>query len=256
MHVPLPLIIPLEHPMHTPRPRTRARALRGAKLVAVVSAVAVAGVGVTLSLAAWTDTEWITTGTDSGGPVVSTSAFEVEQHAYPVGGGPAGAFIHAETSPGNVVTFSVEDLAPGVPTYGLVGLRTAPDVNSVGGTLVLQPAIDVLTTGGPTTDTDRLFAATTATVWTWSESDSTPDHTCDATIGTQPGVTLAAATDALGSAAGTAPGQTLLANGGNVQYYCFELEFNLPDPLPAGITQESYMGVGLQPAWEFSATSN
>lgn len=231
------------------RPST-APTRRGAKVVAITSAAAVAAVGVTLSLAAWTDNEWLTSGFDGDDPAISTSAFEVEQYAYPSTGGSAGTFSQHETSDeANVVTFSVEALSPQVPSYGLVGLRTT--AGSLGGALTLQAADDLLN-AGTTTDAAAaaLFAATEVTVWTWSEADSTPAFGCDASTSSQPGVTQIAA-GALAAAAGSAS-QELAAEGGDVQYYCYQLLFDVPN----GADPEGYMGVGLVPAWEFTAESD
>src|SRR5690349_15272544 len=90
------------------------KANRGRKLAAVIAAVAVAGVGASLSLAAWTDTEWLFAGTGTT-PGITTSSFELEQLALPASGSAPGTtnWGDYETDPGNGVTFTVTDLTPG-----------------------------------------------------------------------------------------------------------------------------------------------
>ena len=49
------------------------------KVMAVAAAGLVLGVGASVTLAAWTDTEWVFGGNGAGGPGVGTSTFEVQQ---------------------------------------------------------------------------------------------------------------------------------------------------------------------------------
>ncbi|TXK17306.1 hypothetical protein [Homoserinibacter sp. GY 40078] len=109
------------------RGRTRDRVLA----ISAASVVLVAGITVP-SLAAWTDTEWITggVGNDAG---VGASTFEVQQFA-------AGDTVwdDYETQPeANVIDFSAQavQLTPGDTVYGYVRLRTV--AGSLGGDLTL-----------------------------------------------------------------------------------------------------------------------
>ncbi|NHI17813.1 acyl-CoA dehydrogenase [Microbacterium excoecariae] len=231
-------------------PQSPSRSRRSAKVVAIVSASALAAVGGLFSLAAWTDTEWITSALqDDSGTNIETSSFEVVQRAYPAAG-EAGAyadFDHYESADGaDVVTFSDLSLTPTEPTYGLVGMTT--EAGSIAGALELQPAVNAFDPAS--TAQAALFAATDITVWTWSEADATPEFGCDAATAAQAGVTEIAAGD-LGTSGATAT-QSLSADTGAYQYYCFELVFTMP----AGEDEEDYMGVELRPAWEFDGLSS
>lgn len=227
--------------MTTAAPRSR----KGAKIVAIASAAALAAVGGTLSIAAWTDAEWLTAGNALGDEGITTSAFEVQQFAYASDGSGTAAFADYETQDdANVVSFSVESLSPDVPTYGLVGLTST--ATSIAGTVDLAVAVDG--SADPVANAP-LFDNTDVQVWTWTEADATPEFGCDADVATQPGVVALGGGD-LGTF-DVADTQAIEAEGANVQYYCFELVFTMP----ADGAQEDFMGLTLQPDWVFDSTS-
>jgi len=226
----------------SPEPRRRT-----AKVIAITSAAAVAAIGITGTLAAWNDTEWVHGALSAGGdePAIGTSTFEVQQNT-----GTAGAWVDQETNPGGAIVFSApaSALTPGDTTYAEVALKTT--AASVAGDVTLDPA--VLATGITATDPNGLlFAALEVRVAT-----ATTAFSCDATAfdGTQTGLTAIAA-GALSSTGGSAS-QHLDAAGGSTQYYCFEI--SLPSPLvPAsGYAIDDYMGRSLSPAWKFDAVSD
>ncbi|WP_341941465.1 acyl-CoA dehydrogenase [Microbacterium sp. LWH10-1.2] len=238
--------------MEPRRARRAATNNRTRKVVAIVAAAAVAGVGASLSLAAWNDTEWLFAGAGTE-PGISTSSFELEQLALPASGAAPGstAWADYETNPGNGVTFTLSDLTPGDSTYALVAVRSSAD--SLGGTATLAAAtaaagVTVADAGG------HLWNATDVRVSTWSGADLAATKACNAaTFGNVANTTIA--TGDLGASGGTAA-QTYAADSGNVNFYCFELTFTVPGVLPSGITTvDDYMGRSIAPAWKFDAAS-
>ena len=213
--------------------------------MAVAAAGLVLGVGASVTLAAWTDTEWVFGGNGAGGPGVGTSTFEVQQSTA----APFTAFGDEEDNPGGEVVFAPDalDLTPGDTVYAMVALRTT--AASVGGDVTLQPAVEAagIVANDPA---GLLFDALEVGVI----ADDAP-FTCDATaFAGAPGAPALIADGALGASGGTAA-QTLAGAAGSTQYYCFAL--TLPDDIdPAdGTTSEDYIGLTAAPAWEFLAES-
>jgi hypothetical protein len=207
------------------------------KVVALAAAglVLLSGATVT-SLAAWTDTEWVTGGVGTT-PGVSSSMFDVEQNVTT-----GTIWTNNLASPGGTVDFgtAASTLTPGTSVVGFVRLRTV--VNSVSGTLTLAPAagnatgalMNALTYGAwlhPTSGT-----CTTTNYGGAGFTQLVPDGSPLTTASTVP-FTLDAAT-------GSAPGAE--------QTVCFRL--TLP-PLtnPADKTLE---GLSADPIWQFNAISN
>lgn len=237
-------------------PRRARRAMKNnkaRKVIAIVAAAAVAGVGATLSLAAWNDTEWLFASDGTGGPGITTSTFELEQVALPAAGTAPATVTWAdfEANPGNGVTFTLTDLTPGDATYALVALRSK--VGSLGGEATLASAVaangvTVADAGG------HLWNATDLRVATWNGADVTATKACNAATFGGTGNTTIASGD-LGTASGNAA-QTYAADAGDVNFYCFELTFTVPGTLPTGITVDDYMGRRIAPAWKFDAVSD
>lgn len=240
--------------MEPRRARRAAKNDKARKVVAIVAAAAVAGVGVTLSLAAWNDTEWLFASNGTGGPGITTSTFELEQVALPAAGTAPGSVSWAdfEANPGNGVTFTLADLTPGDSTYALVALRSK--AGSLGGEATLASA--VAATGVTVADAGgHLWNATDVRVATWNGPDVSATKACNAaTFGGAGNTTIA--TGDLGVTGGNAA-QTYAADAGDVNFYCFELTFTVPGTLPAGITTvDDYMGRSIAPAWKFDAVSD
>lgn len=202
------------------------------------------GLGATVTLAAWTDTEWVFAGNGAGdGPGLGTSVFEVEQstsNPYT-----EASFTQDETNPGGAVQFGVAalTLTPGDAVYAPVALRTVTD--SIAGTVTLQPAVPAA--GITVTDADEaLYDALTLRV-----AVSTTTTTCDAAV-FDAGTIIA---DGPLATTGASAGQALSADGGDVQHYCFEITLPADPTLPDGTALSALQGRTAAPAWNFSAVS-
>lgn len=220
------------------------------KVFAITAGAAALGLGVTATVAAWTDTEWVFGGDGAGGPGVGTSTFSVQQNT--VAPFAAGTWTDESDNPGGEIVFEntgidATALTPGDSVYAQVALRTS--ATSVAGDVELQPAVPA---AGIAVDDPAglLFAALDVRVVTDDVS-----FTCDATaFSGAPGAPALIADGPLASTGGSAM-QALAATAGSVQYYCFEV--TLPDPVPVagGATIDDYMGLSIAPAWEFQAES-
>ncbi|WP_259336171.1 SipW-dependent-type signal peptide-containing protein [Clavibacter californiensis] len=219
---------------------------RRTKTMAFLSGGLVLGLGITATLAAWTDSEWVFGGNANGtGPGLGTSSFEVEQNVT----SPyvAATFAQAETNPGQDLTFTAGalSLTPGTSVYAPVALRTV--AGSVAGTVLLQDSEPAVGAGlAPVDAGGALLGALTLRV-----AVSATPTTCDAaafTTGTL------VASGPLATAQATDP-QTLAAAGGNTQFYCFEITLPASPTLPVGVTLDQLQGRTVTPAWEFLSTS-
>ncbi|MFG6443672.1 SipW-dependent-type signal peptide-containing protein [Microbacterium sp. P07] len=216
------------------------------KIFAIAAGGAVLGLGVSATLAAWTDTEWVFGGNGTGGPGIGTSTFEIQQNSVPPFA--AGTWTDEEENPGGEITFSPGALAlsPGDEVYAPVALRSTP--SSIAGEVALQPA--VAAAGVAVTDPDDLLLAALAVRVATDDAPFTCDDTAFAGA---PGGPAVIADGPLLTAGGTAE-QEILAVAGSTQYYCFAI--TLPDPFaPATGDVEDYMGLTAAPAWQFAATS-
>jgi predicted ribosomally synthesized peptide with SipW-like signal peptide len=229
--------------LHADRPRMTRRT----KTMAFLSGGLVLGLGITATLAAWTDSEWVFGGNADGtGPGLGTSTFEVEQDtASPFVAG--GAFAQAETNPGRDLTFSpgALELAPGTSVYAPVALRTVD--GSVGGTLLLQdsePAAGAALAGA---DVDGLLLG----ALTLRVAVSSTPVVCDAAAFT---ATSVIATGPLATAQASVA-QDLAADSGSIQHYCFEITLPTAPTLPAGTSVDVLQDRSVTPAWEFIGTS-
>lgn len=216
------------------------------KVFAIAAGGAALGLGVTATLAAWTDTEWVFGGDGTGGPGIGTSTFSVEQNT--VAPFAAATWTDEPDNPGGEIVFGPDavNLAPGDAVYAAVALRTAPD--SIAGTLALQPAVGAagIAANDPS---GLLFAALEVRVAT---ADAV--FTCDGAA-FAPASTAALIADGPLSTTGGSATQGLDAAAGSTQFYCFEI--SLPDTLTLapGTTIDDYMGLTAAPAWEFQAES-
>jgi predicted ribosomally synthesized peptide with SipW-like signal peptide len=212
------------------------------KIMAVAAGAVVLGVGVTATLAAWTDTEWVFGGDGTGGPGIGTSSFAVQESTV----APYTTFTSERDNPGGEAVFAPDalNLSPGDSTYALVALRTAP--TSVAGDLTLQPA--VAAAGIVTNDPgDLLMDALTVRVAT---SDTL--GACDASAF---GLGADIIADGPLTTTGGSSAQTVDAAAGSVQYYCFEVTLPAGFTPAPGTTADDYMGRTVAPAWEFTAES-
>lgn len=212
--------------------------MRKKRVFALLSGGLIIGVGATVTLASWTDSEWVFGGLD-GDPNVGTSTFEVEQNTV-TPFTDEDDWLQFETNPGGELVFSPGSLAltPGDSIYAPVALRTSS--TSIAGTVVLQAA--VAADGIMVTDPGGLL---------WAGLDQrvvTAANVFDCDEDAFSSLTPFASGD-LGAVAGTTPGHALLGASQSVQYYCFEIT------LPAG-SADGLQGRTVAPAWEFAAVSS
>lgn len=218
------------------------------KLFAIAAAGLVLGVGGTMTLAAWVDTEWVFGGVDGGQdpdtPGVGTSTFVVEQN--PTSPFSGTGWLENATNPGSPLVFSGSPLAlsPGDVTYAPVALRTTAD--SVSGTVDPQVAVAA---AGVATDDDpgELWAALELRVGVADLDDSDPAPACNAT--TMGDATYAIIATGVGLSTAITGGQSLEAASGNILHYCFEI--TLPDDAP-----NTLQGRTVAPAWQFISESD
>ena len=222
------------------------------KALAVLAAGLVLGVGATVTLAVWNDSEWVVGGTagvdgDPGTPGVGTSAFEVQQNtSSPFG---AGGWTDQDANPGGALTFTAGalSLTPGDSIYAPVSLSTT-DESAAAPSVRLSGAVGA--TNISTEDADGLLAGALQlrVVVATGARDAAPAACTDAAFG-------ATATYVVGSATTTAALNTagttvsaLQAGSGNQLNYCFEI--SLPDGAP-----DSLQGRTVAPAWQFVSSS-
>jgi hypothetical protein len=113
-------------PRHAASADRRRRSLR---IRALLAGCIVLGVGTTLSLAAWTDTEYATAG-------FASSIFDTQSSS-------AGSPTYASnaTEPGASMTFGATAMSPGAVHYAWLNIRTTP-ATTVGGVVTLDSVDD------------------------------------------------------------------------------------------------------------------
>lgn len=220
------------------------RRRRRALLLALVSGGAVVGVGLTATLASWSDQEWVSAGNGLGGPGVATNSFEVQQNVSSPFSDATGQWIDRESNPGSSLTFSTGALAlsPGTSVYAPVALKTT--AASIAGELSL--AAPVASTGVTVTDPGDLL---------WNAIDvrvaaSQSSATCSAAAFT--GDSVVASGKLATASIAPADAVSLSAAGGNTWHFCFEL--TLPSTGLVG-DGSNLQGKSIAPAWEFVSTS-
>lgn len=219
-------------------------------VMAIIAGGTALGVAGVVTLAAWNDNEWVFGGTGPGGEDgVGTSSFNVEQNAWS-GTVPTADFDDFETNPeSNALKFDVDPtgLTPGDTIYAPVAMRTAAD--SIGGELQLLKPVAAEVPGMTANDTDGLLweALRYSVRVTTSSTDAancTPSGFANA------GADLVPANTAFATDVPEVP-QTLLADSGDIQYYCFAI--TLPD---SEASNKALQDRTVFPAWEFFAKSD
>jgi predicted ribosomally synthesized peptide with SipW-like signal peptide len=217
--------------------RVRRRKPRG-RLRAILAAMGVLGIGAAVTLAAWTDTEWIFGGTDNG-PGVGTSSFNIQQNVNDVAGWRDG---QTEGTAGKLnFPVNATALSPGTVVYAGVSLRAA--AGSIAGTAVLNGA--TAASGSSTT----LF-----TTLTYQAKTGVTQANCTAAGFAGNGSALVPAGTALSTGSGATTfalpaGASSAVPGAQVDV-CFAIT------MPASATSQSLQGLAATPVWNFVATSS
>lgn len=213
------------------------------KVFAIATAGLLLGVGGTVTLASWVDTEWVYGGSGGDTPGVGTSTFVVEQN--PTSPFNAASWTEEPANPGSSLTFTGTPLAlsPGEVTYAPVALRTT--AASIAGTA--DPQAAVAAAGVTVNDAgDLLWDALELRVGFVDLGPGDAAPTCDAANFDTAYTQIASGT---GLDTAIAGGQTLDAASGNILHYCFEIA--LPDTAPSTL-----QGRTVAPAWEFISESS
>ncbi|RMI06643.1 SipW-dependent-type signal peptide-containing protein [Cellulomonas triticagri] len=219
--------------------RSRSRRPKG-RVRAVLAAAGVLGIGAAVTLAAWTDTEWIFGGTNNDGTPIGTTVFEVEQNVYDGAG-----FANRETAPpggtAGRLNFTVQaaSLSPGAVVYAPMQLRAG--AGSVAGTAVLNA-------GAAATGSDAgLFGALV-----YQAKTGVSQANCSAAGFAGAGTQLVPASSPLTTAGSTSfavPAGTGGDPGAAVDL-CFQIT------MPATATSTALQGKTVTPVWSFTATSS
>src|SRR5690625_6765469 len=218
------------------------------KVAAIAAGIVVIGLGATYTLATWNDSEWVWGGA-GGDPGVGTSSFNVQQDAsapYAV----TGYLGNFEANPGDVLTFSAGalELSPGDSVYAPVALRT--EAGSEAGDVILQGAVAA---SGITVNDDDNYLWNAVRVSVYTAGGTTPPGTCDADFDVSDWGAALVSDVALGTVASSA--QSLAANAGSTQHYCFQI--SLPETPTGDFTDvNDLQGLTIAPAWEFAAESS
>ncbi|SKA82088.1 SipW-cognate class signal peptide [Agreia bicolorata] len=222
------------------------------KAFAVLAAGLVLGVGATVTLAVWNDSEWVVGGTagaggDPGTPGVGTSTFEVQQNtSSPFA---ADGWTDEETNPGGSLVFTAGalTLTPGDSIYAPVSLSTT-DGSVAAPSVRLSGAVDA--TNIPTEDADGLLADALQlrVVVATGARDAAPATCSDASFGLGATFVVGSATTTAALDTAGATVDALAADSGNQLNYCFEI--SLPGDAP-----DTLQGRTVAPAWQFVSSS-
>ncbi|KIP52183.1 hypothetical protein SD72_10955 [Leucobacter komagatae] len=213
----------MQRTRRTPRHRGRraeVRASRFTRVRAVLAGALVLGVGGTLTLAAWTDTESVRGAFAASKFGIVGSSDGVTFTDHPASGPAALSFVVTPTA-----------LSPGVTSYAKFVVKTTADT-TVPGTLSLAGA----TVTGTGLDTYLRYGVRTIPV-------ASP---CSETTFAAGSSVVAAASLLTAAGAGS---QALAAAGGAPVAYCFAVT------LPAG-TPNAAQGLTTTASWTFTATSS
>ena len=222
------------------------------KAFAVLAAGLVLGVGATVTLAVWNDSEWVVGGTagvdgDPGTPGVGTSTFEVQQNTSV--DFDADAWTDEETNPGGSLTFTTGalTLTPGDAIYAPVSLSTT-DGSVAAPSVRLSGA--VAATNIPTDDPGDLLTAARElrVVVATGARDADPAACTAAAFGPAATYVVGTADAAAGLATASTVVSALAADSGDQLNYCFQV--SLPDDAP-----DTLQGRAVAPAWQFVSAS-
>ena len=227
---------------------TAIRTRRRRKVMAIASAGTAVGLAAVVTLASWTDQEWVFGGTGPGDEDgVGTSSFNVQQDAWDAAAPTttSTSFNDKEANPGNPLIFNVDPtgMTPGDTIYAPVALTTT--AASIAGGLTLKAP--VAATGKTAVDASGLL---------WNNLTYSVTATDDAAVAAECRTDFAASGTeivsdlALTNPLAAQPERDLDAARGNVQYYCFAIT------LPDNSTTQDLQGRTVFPAWQFAAVSS
>ncbi|MEJ5946087.1 SipW-dependent-type signal peptide-containing protein [Pseudokineococcus basanitobsidens] len=237
------------------------RRRRTGRLRALLAGGLVVGVGSAVTLASWTDTEWVFGAGGAGGEDVAAGVFEVQQNVWDGAGGGArfaaasttataaaasgaGQFVDRERQElAGTLAFTplaATSLSPGDVVYAPMQLRTT--AGSAAASVTLRGAVKG-------SGDDLFFSALRYAVRSGVERGA-----CGAAAfapGSPAGTSLVASGSGL--AAGSVPGALQLSAGtddapGEAVDLCFAIT------LPGG-SSDSLQGRGVSPAWAFDSQS-
>lgn len=241
--------------MAADRSRTTDARTRRRRILALLSGGLVLGIGGTMTLASWNDTEWAWAGAGSL-PGVVTSEFVVYQNTQtPRDGLGTTDWVERPTNPGDGLVFEpltagdeLDALTPGETFYAPVALKTSDE--SIGGTVSLHGAVAAAAIADPAAiDPDGLlWDNLRVRVALQTQPSADPAPACDATAFSSGTVIVGADGATALDTAGVAD-RPLAGAGAEVQYYCFELA------LPDNPVTQTLQGRAVGPAWEFVSTS-
>ncbi|HWM16437.1 MAG TPA: SipW-dependent-type signal peptide-containing protein [Microbacterium sp.] len=224
----------------------------GRKALAILAGCAVVGIGTAGTLAAWNDNEWVAAVVNGDQAGLRSSTFAVWQNRDQAPTAESAWTDHASNPDAGGLEFSLGALAltPGDSVYAPVAIQSKAD--SVAGTLTLQ---------SPEASNDVTAEDTDGLLWAalrYSVKATTTPTQCDASTWDAFGATVV--TDAALTAPLTAASQSVAADRGDIQYYCFEV--TLPgyvdeaNPTPAELDAlNPLQGRSVAPAWRFAAES-
>jgi predicted ribosomally synthesized peptide with SipW-like signal peptide len=215
---------------------------------AVLAGALVLGVGATMTLATWTDSENATSS------LFTASAFDLQSSASTATTQPLPTLEWAShpTAPGITITFTGAQMSPSVSKYSTLNFRTTP-LSTVAGTLTLYSNSRVQGTG--TNPIAGNFADLSAQLEYRIIRAATNTAVCNAGAFSDPGAAYIAGTQAGAYVpAATVPTpalnpQTVAAAGATPLRYCFDVRLTAATPT----TYQAATG-GL--TWEFRATSD
>lgn len=198
-------------------PRGRTRGNTFTKVRAVLAGALVLGVGTTLTLAAWTDSENATA-------AFGTSVFVVESQTA------ASPWAPHEAANPATLSFNASAMSPSVSFFASVDVRTTAATN-VGGTVALSS----VTVASGTLLPQLEYRVVTTPAATACAAAAFSGQAYNPTI-------------SVGAAVPAASG-TLAAAGGSIVRFCFDVR------VKAG-TANSFQGTTATATWQFTATSS
>jgi predicted ribosomally synthesized peptide with SipW-like signal peptide len=217
---------------HSRRPVARRDRSRLRRIRAVLAGALVLGIGGSVTLASWTDTEYA-----SGSFTASRFSLEsTVSSPYSV----AGPWTVNETAPGATLAFNATGLYPGSTVYAPIALRT--QTGSTAGTTSLGAAAVTGTGPAPLLGAALVYRAVRADTCDASAFVAGATFLVGSDTVRQPLTTgqAAAASTVLPAATATGPGPSVR--------FCFEVA------LPAGASN-LLQGKAATAVWQFSATS-